>query len=179
MEATQLLMNDHREVEALFAEFLKSDSQEIKRGFAEAIIRDLSRHSAIEEAKLYPVIRDELPNGKELYREAIEEHQGVKEVLADLDGMLDEVNTTAFRDKIEKLQREVEHHVEEEETEVFPELRTTLTKTRLDEIGAELEEAKASAPTRPHPNQPPATDLTGKALGAVDKLRDTVSGRSE
>jgi hemerythrin-like domain-containing protein len=177
MDATELLIADHREVKNLFSRFGRSEREETRRKLAEQIIRELSIHSAIEEAKLYPVIRDEILGGKELYEESIDEHQQVKEILADIDKSLDKVQTKAFAARIHKLQTEVEHHVLEEETEVFPQLRRSLSKSRLEEIGKELEEAKRSAPTRPHPNQPPATELTGKAVGAVDKARDKVAGR--
>jgi hemerythrin superfamily protein len=177
MEATDLLTADHRAVKALFGRFSHSTRQETRRGIAEQIIRDLSIHAGIEEAKLYPIIRDELEGGKDVYKEAVEEHQKVKEVLAELDKTLDRAHTKAFGDKVMKLKAEVEHHVEEEETEIFPKLRQTLSKTRLETLGRELKEAKTSAPTRPHPNQPPATELTGKLLGVVDKTRDRVSGR--
>jgi hemerythrin-like domain-containing protein len=177
MDATELLIADHREVKNLFSRFGRSEREETRRNLAEQIIRELSIHSAIEEAKLYPVIRDEVEGGKDLYEESIDEHQKVKEVLAEIDKSLEKVHTKAFADRIHKLQMEVEHHVQEEETEVFPKLRQALSQARLKEIGKELEEAKSSAPTRPHPNQPPATELTGKAVGAVDKARDKVAGR--
>jgi hemerythrin superfamily protein len=177
MDATQLLIADHREVKALFGRFSRSSRQETRQELAERIIRELSIHAAIEEAKLYPVIRDELPGGEALYKEAIEEHQQVKEVLAALDQSLSKAHTKAFADRVTRLKNDVEHHVEEEEGEVFPQLRQVLSKTRLEALGRELAQAKASAPTRPHPNQPPATNLTGKALGAVDRVRDKVTGR--
>jgi hemerythrin-like domain-containing protein len=177
MDATELLMADHRDVKALFGRFARSSRAETRRGLAEQIIRELSVHAAIEEAKLYPVIRDELVGGEAMYEESIEEHQGVKELLAQLDDTLDKAHTKAFGNKVTKLRGEVEHHVAEEETEIFPKLRATLSKTRLEELGVELRRAKASAPTRPHPHQPPATELTGKVVGALDRVRDQVSNR--
>lgn len=177
MDATELLIQDHREVKQLFGRFARSERQDTRRQLAEQIIRDLSIHAAIEEAELYPVIRDHLEGGKALYKEAIDEHQQVKEILAALDGSLDKAHTKAFGNRVLKLKADVEHHVEEEEQEIFPKLRQTLSETRLQELGRKLKAAKSSAPTRPHPNQPPATELTGKALGVVDRARDRVTGR--
>ena len=177
MNATELLMADHRKVRALFGRFARSERQETRRRLAEEIIRELSIHAAIEEEKLYPVIRDHVPGGRKLYDEAIEEHQQVKEVLAELDGSLEKAHTKAFAARVQRLKGDVEHHVEEEEGEVFPQLRRSISGTRLQELGRELQEAKATAPTRPHPNQPPAGELTGKAIGAVDRVRDRVAGR--
>lgn len=177
MDATEVLMADHREVKGLFGRFARSSRADTRRDLAKQIIRELSVHAAIEEAKLYPVIRDEVEGGQIMYTESIEEHQGVKEILAELDKTLEKAHTKAFGDKVARLKREVEHHVAEEETEIFPNLRQTLSKERLDQLGRELQRAKASAPTRPHPDQPPATELTGRALGALDKVRDRVSNR--
>jgi hemerythrin superfamily protein len=177
MDATELLIADHREVKQLFTRFARSSRPDTRRELAQQIIRELSVHAAIEEARLYPIVREDVSGGEQLYREAIEEHQQVKKILAQLDDTIEKAHTKAFGAKVRKLSDDVEHHVGEEEGELFPKLRQTLTKTRLQELGAELKEAKRSAPTRPHPHQPPATDVTGRAVGAVDKLRDRVGGR--
>jgi hemerythrin superfamily protein len=177
MDATELLIADHREVRSLFGRFARSSREETRRTLAERIIRALSIHASIEEAKLYPALRDEVANGKDLFTESISEHQQVKVMLAELDDTLDKAHTKPFAAKVGKLKVEVEHHVAEEETEIFPKLRGALSKKRLHELGRELQAAKASAPTRPHPHQPPATDLTGKVIGALDRARDRVTGR--
>jgi hemerythrin superfamily protein len=177
MDATEMLMSDHRAVRGLFGRFNRSSREETRRDLAAEIIRELSLHAAVEEAKLYPVMRKEMPGGERFYEESIAEHQKMKEILGDLDGRLDKAHTKAFADRMERLRRDVEHHVEEEEGEVFPRLRESLGRARLREIGEELEKAKESAPTRPHPNQPPATELTGKAVGAMDRMRDRLTGR--
>lgn len=107
----------------------------------------------------------------------IADHRQVKNLFSRFDRSSLAFADKAFADKVKRLKRDVEHHVAEEETELFPRLRQSLSKTRLNDLRKELESAKASAPTRPHPHQPPATSLTGKAVGAVDKVRDRVSGR--
>lgn len=176
MNAVDLLTKDHRAVEELFTEF-ESTEEDARGEILVEIIRELSIHSAIEEAKLYPVIEKDVEGGDKLVAESIKEHQRVKEVLGRLDGKVDKAHTKEVADMVARLQRDVMHHVEEEEGEVFPKLKKALSKTRLDEIGRELNKAKDSAPTRPHPNQPPANELTGKANAALDKARDKVSGR--
>jgi hemerythrin-like domain-containing protein len=176
MNAVDLLIRDHRAVEELFATF-ESSEPEAREGTLARIIQELSIHAAIEEAHLYPVIEREVEGGEKLVAESEKEHQKVKEILGRLDGRVEKAHTKEVAEMVARLQRAVEHHVEEEENEVLPRLRETVSKTRLEELGRELNRAKESAPTRPHPNQPPATELTGKANAAVDKLRDRVSGR--
>lgn len=176
MNAVELLTKDHRAVEDLFTEFEASEPDG-RRDILVEIIKELSIHAAIEEAKLYPVIEEQVEGGRKLVADSIKEHQRVKDVLGRLDGKVGKAHTKEVADTVARLQGEVIHHVEEEEGEVFPKLEQTLSKTRLSELGTELNKAKATAPTRPHPNQPPANELTGKANAVLDKARDAVSGR--
>jgi hypothetical protein len=62
-------------------------SPERKQDIVNQVIRELSVHAAIEEEILYPTVRESLPDGDELAQEGLREHQQVKEVLAELDGM--------------------------------------------------------------------------------------------
>ena len=176
MNAIALLSRDHRDVEKLFARFEESDP-EARRPVLEDIIRQLSVHAAIEEAHVYPVVAT-LDGGDEMVAEATKEHQAVKVILARLDSAIDKAHTKEVSERVARLKRDVAHHVKEEEGEVFPKLESSLTKTRLEELGRELKHAKDNAPTRPHPNQPPATELTGRANAIVDRVRDRVTGRS-
>lgn len=176
MNAIELIKNDHRQVERLFADF-EAGPADRRQGILAEIIRELSIHSAIEEAYLYPRIRTEASNGEAYVEESEKEHQRVKEELGRLDGKLDKAHTKEVEAQVETLKKNVMHHVQEEETEVLPAFEQSASKTELDEIGRELKAAKDSAPTRPHPNQPSATALTTWANGVVDRARDAVGGR--
>jgi hemerythrin-like domain-containing protein len=177
MNAIDLLTQDHRQVKDLFKRFEDTDEEAARRGIAETLIKELSIHAAIEEAHFYPEIRDNVEGADELVNESLHEHQELKERLATVDGMLDKAGTKAFADKVAKVREAVEHHVGEEEGELFPRVRESLSKTKLEEIGRALKNAKASAPTRPHPHQPPATEITGKADAVVDIARDAIRQR--
>jgi hemerythrin superfamily protein len=177
MNAIDLLTQDHRHVEELFAAF-EADSGDERQRILGEIIRELSIHSAIEEAYLYPRIRDEAPNGEQYVEESVEEHQAMKESLGRLDGKLEKAHTKEVADQVETLKKKTMHHVEEEETEVLPAFAEAVTKQELDEIGRTMKQAKETAPTRPHPNQPAATALTSWANGLLDRVRDTVAGRA-
>ena len=180
MDAIDLLTRDHHEVENLFDQFRTGDDDS-RRTAAEGVIRELSIHAAIEEELFYPAVRKQIPDCDALVGHGIDEHQEVKEKLASLDGMIDKAHTKAFADKMERLERAVTEHVEEEEGKLFPSVREGFTKTALGELGTKMNGAKKSAPTRPHPNAPstPPANVVGKAAAVVDRVRDAASGRSE
>ena len=73
-------------------------------------------------------------------------------------------------------------HIAFEETRVWPGLRSALTSTEAEELGEKLEQAKKTAPTRPHPGTPPSPGVlssTGPIAAIADKARDAVTGRGE
>ena len=87
-----------------------------------------------------------------------------------------------FDAKVTVLIENVRHHVEEEETEFFPKVRDALSRSTLAELGEALAEAKASAPTRPHPRLPDAGSgnaVIGALAGVVDRVGDNVSGMAQ
>ena len=151
MDGITLLKSDHKEVEALFKTFEKlgDGAIEKKQQTVRKIIEALSVHAAIEEAVFYPAVRSEVPDTDDDILEAVEEHHIVKWVLAELDSLTPE--DERYDAKVTVLIENVRHHVEEEESELFPEVRSALGRKRLAEIGAELEDAKKSAPTKPLP----------------------------
>ncbi|HEX6538951.1 MAG TPA: hemerythrin domain-containing protein [Candidatus Dormibacteraeota bacterium] len=177
MNAIELLTNDHRDVERMFADF-ESDAGEGRAEILARIIRELSIHSSIEEAYFYPRIRREAENGAHFAAEGEREHQHLKESLARLDAKLDEAHTAEVAGEVEALKQTVMDHVDEEQNEVFPALAQTARRRELDDIGKQLRKAKGSAPTRPHPRQPKANPLTSRANGMIDRVRDRVAGRT-
>lgn len=179
MDATELLTRDHREVEELFSQYKEGDD-EARRSAAEDLIRELSIHAVIEEGVFYPTIRRELADTEGMVEHSIEEHQEAKEILASMDDSIDKAHTKAFGQKVERLEKVITDHVQEEENELFPKVREGMTKKRLDEMGKAMAEAKKAAPTRPHPgapSSPPGNIVAGTVAAVIDKVRDAVSGR--
>lgn len=154
MDAITLLKNDHKSVERLFKRFemaTKSGGQPREAIVAE-IIKELSIHAAIEEQVFYPSVRAEVQDAEDAVLEGLEEHHIVKWTLAELEGMAD--SDERFLAKVTVLIESVRHHVEEEEDEMFPQVREALGRKRLGEIGAKMEAAKRTAPTHPQPRKP-------------------------
>jgi hemerythrin superfamily protein len=176
MDAVTLLRNDHKTVEGLFKKFEKAgaNAHKTKRDLVESIIEELSVHAAIEEQVFYPAARQAMPDASEEVLEALEEHHIVKWTLSELDGM--DPSDERFTPKVTVLMELVRHHVQEEEGELFPELRKAMKRKDLEELAQALEAAKRFAPTRPHPrapDTPPGNIVAGAAAGVVDKAHTT------
>ena len=110
--------------------------------------------------------------------ESLHEHQEVKETLAALEDM--DPADAAYDHKVAALIADVRHHVEEEEGEMFPKLRSALSAEQLADIAEKLADGKAKAPTRPHPAAPasgPGAKVAGPAAGMVDRVRDKLGDR--
>ena len=172
--AIELLTTDHAEVEQMFLQIEAMPESDSRTELIQGVIRELSVHAAIEEQILYPAMRNALPDGETLVQEAIEEHQQVKETLA----AIERTDAPTERDQLlVTLMSNVRHHVEEEETELFPKLKASIGSSELQEMGSKLAGAKKLAPTHPHPNAPntpPGNIVGGVAAAAIDKARDAL-----
>ncbi|MEP7055927.1 MAG: hemerythrin domain-containing protein [Actinomycetota bacterium] len=174
MDAITLLKNDHKTVARLFKRFEKATKSggESREAIVAEIIHELSIHAAIEEQVFYPSVRAEVEDAEDTVLEGLEEHHIVKWTLSELEGMSE--SDERFTAKVTVLIESVRHHVEEEETEMFPEVREALDRKRLAEIGAKLERAKQTAPTRPEPlkpDEPPGNLPSAAAPAASIDLR--------
>lgn len=146
MKATELLKKQHREVKALFGKAKKAKSAD-RRNVMDEITQKLQTHMTIEEEIFYPAVR-ELDTKKtgEIVPEAYEEHHVVKLVLAELPDV--DLDDEQYEAKVTVLSELIEHHVEEEETEMFKSAEK-LGAERLGELGDEMSMAAGSpAPAR-------------------------------
>ena len=146
-DAVALLKADHREVEELFEKFEKAKGDGAKEKLALKICMELTVHAQIEEEIFYPAAREAVPETKDHVLESVEEHHVVVWMLSELRG-LDPADET-FDAKVTVLTENVRHHVEEEEDEWFPEVRSALGRKRLQELGQRMIDARSGAPTNP------------------------------
>lgn len=179
MDAITLLRNDHKTVEDLFKRFEKAGDRAhvAKRQIVDRIIEELSVHAAIEEQLLYPTIREAVPETEDMALESLEEHHVVKWLLAELSDL--DPEHERFDAKVTVMMENVRHHVEEEESDLFPKVRKAISRTQLAELGEAMAAAKKSAPTRPHPRMPdtpPGNVVAGAIAGVVDRVGDNLSG---
>ena len=143
---TEMLMEDHKEVNALFASYEGSEGERRDR-LVHEIIESLTKHTRIEEQILYPFIRAEVPDGDQLMDEAEHEHQQAKEAIARLKDL--SPDEPAFDEAFQSLRDGVQHHVQEEESEVLPKLTEAADDAALVELGRRLAQAKALSPQTP------------------------------
>jgi hemerythrin superfamily protein len=182
MDAITLLRDDHKTVEALFKRFEKAGDRAFaqKRDIVDRIIEELSVHAAIEEQVFYPVARATVPDSEAIALESLEEHHVVKWLLAELSEL--EPTHERFDAKVSVLIENVRHHVKEEESDFFPKVRDSLSRTQLADVGATMADAKKVAPTHPHPQLPdegPAVAVAGTIAGVLDRVGDNISGLAQ
>ena len=128
-DAIKLLMQDHKEVKALFKEYdklVKAEAEaDQKQPLAEQICMMLTAHATIEEELFYPAARDVMDEG-DLVDEAEVEHASAKDLIAQILG--GSPSDDLYDAKVKVLGEYIDHHVKEEESEMFPKVR----KTELD-----------------------------------------------
>lgn len=117
-DVIQLLRDDHKLVRSLFAQYAKARNGE-KPQIAHRIIRELTVHAAIEERVVYPAFRAAFQDPHMIY-EAIEEHQLVHALLDKLNRFRPGPGSATFDARFKVLRELVRHHVDEEESRVFP-----------------------------------------------------------
>lgn len=140
MNAVQLLLKDHEEIKQLFRQFEEAGerARKKKQTIAGKVIEEIHAHSQLEERIFYPAVREK---GKkeiqEVILEGIEEHRVADFMMERLQqtGPEDETFDAKFMVLIES----VEHHLKEEERELFPEAKKMFDKEELDRLGAQME----------------------------------------
>jgi hemerythrin superfamily protein len=179
-DVTAVLSHDHDEVKELFQQIKEAADAPSRRDATDQVIAELVRHSVAEEEYLYPAAREFLPNGDALVDKEIEDHAEVEKMLKKLESL--DADDPDFMRVFEQMSSNVLEHIEEEEEdELFPELREHATQEQLLDLGDKVTRAKKLAPTRPHPSAPdtpPLNKILAPGAGLVDRLRDKLAGRN-
>lgn len=142
-DAIKLLTQDHKDVKALFKEYeklVKAEADESqKQELAEQICEMLTVHTQIEEELVYPAAYETLEDEADLVDEAQVEHASAKDLIKQIRSM--QPSDDLYDAKVTVLGEYVDHHVKEEEKEMFPKLK----KTELDlkELGVSLQARKS------------------------------------
>ena len=141
MNAFQLLKEDHQKVSGLFQQ-LEPTTERAEKTRTELFAKlkgELDVHAQIEEKVFYPAIK-QAAETREIVLEGFEEHHVIKMLLGELDSM--PVDTEVWAAKLKVLQENVEHHVEEEEGEMFQKARQVLDEDDINRLGAQMEDLK-------------------------------------
>ena len=148
MDAVKLLKQDHDEVKKMLTD-LENTTERAEKTRTEGLAtlkRELEIHEAIEEEVFYPALKEH-PKTKELALEGYEEHHVVDMVMTEIEGV--EPSDETWMAKFTVMKENLEHHIEEEEGEMFPQAEKVFDDSELDELGdrmqARKEELKAQS----------------------------------
>ncbi|HLX21757.1 MAG TPA: hemerythrin domain-containing protein [Usitatibacter sp.] len=142
--AIDLLKKDHSEVQDLFAEFRRFHEEEtegveeLMQELVDEVCAALKVHTQIEEEIFYPAAREACPGEDEMFDEALAEHSAAKDLIEQIEGGA--ASDPSIRERFLALSDAIDHHVREEETEMFPKLLET--SMDMEEVGARLAERK-------------------------------------
>ena len=175
-----VLAADHARVSALSDQLtgpsaVPADQPRRRKAVANELVMELSRHEVIEEILLWPVVRERLDDGQKMCETALEQEHDGKRALQEL--LHVEAGNYKFDNLANTVASILRQHIGYEENIVWPKLRLALSEEEAGRLGAEMELAKRTAPTRPHPHVPPDPRLLktiGPAAAVLDKARNTL-----
>ncbi|PHV18035.1 hemerythrin [Janthinobacterium sp. BJB303] len=135
MNAINLLLKDHKAVKALFTQYenLSDRSLATKKKLADQICQELTVHTQLEEEIFYPAVRRPIRDA-DLMDEALVEHASAKELIAQIEAM--DPADDLYDAKVKVLSEQIEHHVGEEEGDMFPKVRQA--GVDLEALGREM-----------------------------------------
>ena len=183
-DVVELLSADHQEFDRIFRELeglsgrTEPDAVRRKRALVDEVTIGLAKHSVAEETQVYPLVEKQID--EEEAQHSKEEHAEAEEVMKRLERM--DAADPEFDAVVARLIQEIRHHVEEEESRMFTELRASFSRDELVKMAEKVEGVKKLAPTRPHPmtpNEAGIRTLVGPVASLLDHLRDAVSGRGK
>jgi hemerythrin superfamily protein len=144
MDAIELLTNDHNTVRELFEQFRgaqERNDEDRQRELQQQIFEELESHTRIEEQIFYPAVKElNVEDLTETVGEGVQEHHVVKVLMREISDLRDH---EVFVAKMTVLMENVEHHADEEESELFPDLREQMGEDRLEQLGEEMAAGKS------------------------------------
>jgi Hemerythrin HHE cation binding domain len=132
-DATALLRADHKFVSGLFEDYENASTKTMKRKLVNQICMELSVHAQVEEEIFYPAVKQALKD-HEMVPEATVEHATLKSLIAQVEGV--EPDGEMYDAKVKVLCEYVEHHVKEEQDEMFPKAKAS--KLDMMELGEKI-----------------------------------------
>lgn len=178
LDVVAILTTDHREMTELLGQAETTPNANQRRDLVDTVIAEVMRHAVAEEMYVYPAIEEHVPNGKHEVEHDKREHDEIVQVMKQLEDV--EASDPRFMELVRKLEGQLRHHADDEESDQFPKLRAHFPAEKLVDLGEKVENAKKMAPTRPHPSAPHSElfhKSVGPGVGMVDRLMDKLKGR--
>ncbi len=141
MDALQLLKSDHQKVKRMLEQLdaTTERAEKTRTETFERLKRDLTIHETIEEEILYPALEG-FAKTKDITLEAFEEHHVVDQIVAELETT--PVTDETWGAKLTVMKENLEHHIEEEEEEMFKQARQVMDHKELAELGEQMDARK-------------------------------------
>ena len=177
-DAVDILTSDHREMLELLSEIERAHDSTRRRDLADTLIAEIMRHAVAEEMFVYPAVEEHVPDGKAKVEHDKQEHQEIVQVMKQMEDV--DASDPSFMELVRQFEAHLRHHVSEEESKQFPQLRAHIPAEKLIDMGQKVQSAKRLAPTRPHPSAPHSElfhKTVGPGVGMVDRLLDKLTGR--
>ncbi len=177
-DVIDILTTDHKEMIALLGQIEHTSDAGQRRDLADTLIAEVMRHAVAEEMYVYPAIEEHVPNGTEEVEHDKQEHQEIVQVMKLMEDV--DASDPSFMEMVRQLEAHLRHHMDEEESKQFPQLRAHIPAKKLVDMGQKVQNAKKLAPTRPHPSAPHSElfhKTLGPGFGMVDRLLDKLTGR--
>jgi hemerythrin superfamily protein len=144
MDVLELIKADHRFVESLVSKIENAeDTHKLYDSFNQ-LYEALNVHTEVEEQVFYPAIRNSIDT-ENLVDEAQKEHNEAKQMLEDVSSL--SPTSAEFKAKIQELKQAIQHHIQEEENEVFSQVRQCMSQEERSQLGSEFEVVKSKLQT--------------------------------
>jgi hemerythrin-like domain-containing protein len=144
MDAITMLKNDHDKVKGLLEQLGRTTERGVKtrQDLFATIKSELTVHEIIEEEIFYPALKEH-PKAKDIVLEAYEEHNVVDTIMGEMEQTPFDDETWGAKAKV--MTENIEHHIEEEEGEMFKQARQVFDRDELQELGARMEARRKTA----------------------------------
>jgi hemerythrin superfamily protein len=175
-DIVDMLTQDHQEAKQLLIR-VTSALPDAREDLFWSLVAELVRHEVAEEVVVYPTIRNDTRDSDVEVDARLAEQAEAEEMLAEME-KLDRASAE-FGQHLEKLWGAVLDHAEAEERTIFPLLRAIEPDEARVQLGARYQQAKAAAPSHPHPHSPdtpPGNKVLGPIAAFVDHVRDALKG---
>jgi hemerythrin superfamily protein len=142
MNALNLLKKDHDSVRTLFSRFERTSKTDLERrnDLLAQIRREVQIHSRAEEEIFYPALKALNGEGRQLVSQALNDHKDINDLLTQISRL--KLTAKNFDDRFEALIESVDHHVEEEEGEIFRFAEENCSEQELEDLGRQIQERK-------------------------------------
>jgi hemerythrin superfamily protein len=143
LNALDLIKDDHDRLKKMFKRALAADDAGTRSELLHQIRAELVAHERMEEDIFYPALRDASEKAKDIVLEGYEEHHVIDLILDEMFTVPEDADQWSAKLKV--LHENLEHHIEEEEGEMFKRARKSMSQDMLDDLGRRMRQAKESA----------------------------------